>query len=82
MSTTLPQIDQGVVIGKKAFTTACTCGKSMLALQMPHFHCPCCHTTYRSRSLSAPTRCARCQFNVWKWRARNGITIPEIGMAI
>jgi hypothetical protein len=79
---TVPQLENSMAIGKKAFSTPCTCGKSMLALQMPLVHCPCCHATYRAKTLTAPTRCARCQFNLWKWRARLGIVIPEIGVSI
>jgi hypothetical protein len=70
------------VLGKKAFTTPCSCQRSMLVLQMPMVHCPACHATYRARQLTPPTRCARCDFNLWKWRLRLGIQIPEIGVAI
>lgn len=78
----VPQLTDVVPVGKKAYSTPCSCGRSMLALPMPHVHCPCCHATYRAKSLTAPTRCARCQFNLWKWRARLGIPVPEIGTAL
>jgi hypothetical protein len=79
---TLAQLTAPDQFGKKAYTTPCSCGRSMLALQMPLVHCPSCHATYRSRSLTAPTRCARCDFNLWKWRLRLGIPVPEIGVAL
>jgi len=53
--------------------TPCTCGQSMCMARMPFVHCPSCHTTYRAKRLTAPVRCARCEFNLFQWRNRNGI---------
>jgi predicted Zn-ribbon and HTH transcriptional regulator len=57
-------------------TTLCTCKRAMFVMQMPYVHCPSCHATYRSKRLTYPVRCGRCQFNLFAWRLRN--CIPEI----
>lgn len=61
------------VPAKNPYGTACACGKSMCMVQMPYFHCPCCHDTYRLHKLSHPSRCAHCGFNVLQWMRRNAI---------
>lgn len=58
---------------KNPLNTPCACGKSMCMVQMPYFHCPACHDTYRLRSLTQPSRCAHCGFNVLQWMRRNNI---------
>jgi hypothetical protein len=58
------------------YTTLCTCKKAPFVMQMPYVHCPSCHATYRSKKLTYPARCGRCQFNLFKWRLRN--LIPEL----
>lgn len=54
--------------------TPCPCGKSMCMIQLPHVHCASCHETYRAKKLQHPVRCARCDFNLFQWRKRNGIS--------
>jgi hypothetical protein len=45
----------------------------MIHLALPMVHCPCCHNVYRARKLTAPTRCARCDFNLFRWRNQIGV---------
>lgn len=58
---------------KNAYRTKCMGCPSMLMLALPHVHCPACHHIYRAKRLTAPTRCPRCQFNLWSWRTKHGI---------
>jgi hypothetical protein len=58
---------------KNAYRTKCPGCPSMMMVALPFVHCPSCHKVYRARKLSSPTRCPRCEFNLWKWRTANGI---------
>jgi len=58
---------------KNAYRTKCAGCSSMLMMPLPHVHCVSCHHVYRAKRLSSPTRCPRCDFNLWKWRQANGI---------
>jgi hypothetical protein len=64
----------GAGIRKNAYKTPCPGCTSMIHLVLPMVHCPSCHHVYRARQLTAPTRCPRCEFNLYKWRNRIGVT--------
>jgi DNA-directed RNA polymerase subunit RPC12/RpoP len=64
------------IVGKDPARTPCTCGQSMVVVQLPYLHCPSCHDTYRIRSLTPPVRCAHCDFNLLMWRRRHGFITP------
>lgn len=67
---------ENLPVVKDPRTTLCTCKTAPYLMQLPYTHCPQCHSTYRGKKLTYPTRCARCQFNLFRWRLRN--MIPEM----
>lgn len=73
---TMTTRDDGMPIagmpGANLYKQACTCGKSMVLVTLPFVHCPSCHHTWRAKQLTAPTRCPRCQFNLYRWRTLMG----------
>jgi hypothetical protein len=60
-------------VTKNPYKTRCPGCTSMIHLALPMVHCPCCHNVYRARKLTAPTRCARCDFNLFRWRNQIGV---------
>lgn len=58
---------------KNAYRTRCNGCPSMLMLALPNVHCPSCHHIWRSKKLTSPSRCPKCDFSLWKWRAQNAI---------
>lgn len=60
-------------VGKNPYTTQCPGCPSKIHLRLPMVHCPSCHHVYRAKRLTAPNRCPRCEFNLYKWRARIGV---------
>jgi hypothetical protein len=72
METTVTQAENAPVV-RDPMTTLCVCKKAPCLMQMPYVHCPSCHQTYRSKKLTYPVRCGRCQFNLLLWRMRNMI---------
>ena len=58
---------------KNAYRTKCNGCTSMLMLPLPHVHCISCHHVWRAKRLTSPTRCPRCDYNLWKWRSANGV---------
>jgi Zn finger protein HypA/HybF involved in hydrogenase expression len=58
---------------KNAYKTKCNGCNSMLMIPLPHVHCVNCHHTWRAKRLTSPTRCPRCDFNLWQWRTKNGV---------
>ncbi len=58
---------------KDAFKTRCRGCTSMLAVPLPMVHCPACHYVWRAKKLTSPSRCARCNFNLWQWRQMNRV---------
>jgi len=57
----------------------CECGRSVVLPNHPAVHCPKCHDTFDTKLRVWPARCAHCNFNLRKWRNKNGI--PQILLA-
>jgi ribosomal protein S27AE len=75
----MAQEDYAVTAGKPARdprTDLCDCGKSVVLPAHPLIHCPRCHCTYIARGLNRPGICARCNYNLFAFRQRNGM--PEL----
>ena len=60
-------------INKNAYKTRCPGCTSLIHLPLPMVHCPSCHHVYRAKQLTAPSRCPRCDFSLFKWRRRIGV---------
>lgn len=58
---------------KDAYKTRCPGCPSTLMVALPMVHCPACHYIWRAKKLTGPSRCARCEFSLWKWRLANRI---------
>lgn len=72
----------GTGVTKNPSKTRCPGCTAMIQLPLPMVHCPSCHYVYRSRKLTAPTRCARCDFNLYKWRNMIGVSDDSVLAAL
>ena len=59
----------------------CHCNKSVILPRHPKIHCPKCHATYTARTLDYPVHCARCNYNLYRWRQRNAIEELDVPFA-
>jgi rRNA maturation endonuclease Nob1 len=58
---------------RNPYKTQCPGCNSFVHLPLPLVHCPSCHHVYRAKRLTSPTRCPRCDFNLFRWRATIGV---------